>query len=69
MFPLILGLNSEYGYQRPSNLIESHLEELYIRIENYFPSLSTKVYDWVWDPYSESAGCPKNLTLKEEEEL
>lgn len=43
--------------------------ELYIRIENYFPSLSIQVYDWVWDPYSKSAGHPENLTLKEEEEL
>ena len=31
--------------------------------------LPTQVYDWVWDPYSESAGHPVNLTLKEEEEF
>ena len=48
---------------------ESHLEELHIRIGNYFPSLSKQVYDWVWDLYSESASHPENLTLKEEEEL
>ena len=69
MFPLLHGLKSEEGYQKISSLIESHLEELCIRIGNYFPSLSTQVYDWVRDPYSEFCGHPENLTLKEEKEL
>ena len=65
MFQL-LGFKSDKGYQRTSILIESHLEEQYIRIENYFPSLTIQVYDWMRDPYSESAGHPENFTLKEE---
>ena len=67
MFQLLLELKSEEGCQQISGLIETHLEDLWIRIEHYFPSLSTQVYDWVRDPYSESSGHPENLTLKEEE--
>ena len=69
MFPRFLKSKSGDGCKKTSCLIESHLEELYIRIENYFPSLSTQAYDWIRDPFSESACHPENLTLKEEEEL
>ena len=69
MFPRFLKRKSGDGYKKTSSLIESHLEELYIRIENYFPSLSTQAYAWVRDLFSESACHPENLTLKEEEEL
>ncbi|XP_021941809.1 zinc finger BED domain-containing protein 5-like isoform X2 [Zootermopsis nevadensis] len=69
MFQSLVGLKSKEGYQQISSLIETHLEELLIKIENYFPSLSTQVYDWVRDPYSESSAHPENLTLREEEEL
>ena len=50
-------------------LLNPNLGELYIRIENYFPSLSTQVYYWVQNPYSESAGHHENMTLIEKEEL
>jgi hypothetical protein len=69
MFPLLLGLESEEGYQEVSSLIENYLEELQNKIEQYFPSLSTQVYDWVRDPFSKSSAQPKNLTSREEEEL
>jgi hypothetical protein len=69
MFPLLLGLRSEQGYQLVSNLIENHLEELQNKIKHHFLSLSTQVYDWVRNPYSESSAEPKNLALREEEEL
>jgi hypothetical protein len=45
MFPLLLGLESEEGCQQVSSLIENHLEELQNKIEQYFPSLSTQVYN------------------------
>ena len=64
-----VGLQNEEGYQQISHFIETHLEKLWIRIEHYFPSPSTQVYDWVSDSYSESSGHPENLALKEEEEL
>jgi hypothetical protein len=41
MFPLLLGLESEEGYQQVSSLIGNHLEELQNKIKHYFPSLST----------------------------
>jgi hypothetical protein len=69
MFQLLLGLESEEGYQQVSSLIENCLEEMQNKIEQYFPSLSTQVYDWVRDPFCESSAQPENLTLIEEEEL
>jgi hypothetical protein len=41
MFPPLLGLESEEGYQKVSHLIGNHLEELRNRIKHNFPSLST----------------------------
>jgi hemerythrin-like domain-containing protein len=39
MFPLLLGLQSEEGYQQVSSLVENHPEELQNKIKHYFPSL------------------------------
>jgi hypothetical protein len=69
MCPLPLGLESEEGYQQISSLVENHLEELRNKIKHYFHFLSTQLYDWVRNPYSESSAEPENLTLREEEEL
>jgi hypothetical protein len=69
MFPLLLGLESEKGYQQVSRLIKNQLEELQNRTEQCFTSLSTQVCDWVRETFSESSVQPENLTLKEEEEL
>jgi hypothetical protein len=68
-FPLLLGLESEEGYQQVSSLIKNHLEELQNKIEQYFPPLSTQVYKWGRDHFYESSTQPENLTLREEEEL
>ena len=69
MFPLLLERKGEDGYQKTLDLIESHLGELYIIIENYLPSHYAQVYDWVHNPYSDYASHADNLTLKEEEEV
>ena len=70
MFSLLLELEIEEGYQKTSRLIDCHLGELTIRIIiNYFPSLSTQVYDWVQSPYSGSAGHPESLALEKQEQL
>jgi hypothetical protein len=68
MFPLPLGLESEEGYQQASSLVENRLEELPNKMK-HFLSLSTQVYDWLRNPYSESFAPPENLILREEEEL
>jgi hypothetical protein len=39
MFPLLLGLQSEKGYQQVSSLFQNHLEDLRKKIKRYFPSL------------------------------
>jgi hypothetical protein len=69
MFPLLPELESEEGYQQVSSLVENHLEELQNKMGKYFPSLSTQVYDWVRDPFSESSAQPENLCLGQEEEV
>jgi hypothetical protein len=51
MFPLLLGLESEEGYQQVLSLIENHLEELQNKIKHYSPFLSTQMHDWVRKPY------------------
>jgi hypothetical protein len=66
MFPVLLGLQCEEGYQQVSSLIENHLEELRNKIKHYFPSLSTQV---LRNPYSEPSAQSENLTLREGEEL
>jgi hypothetical protein len=60
--PVVLGLQSEEGYQHALSLIQNHPEELQNTIKHYFPSLSTQVHDWVRNPYSESSAQPENLT-------
>ena len=68
MFLILLELKSEEGYEKSisdKSISKSYLGEMHIRIENYFPSLLTQVYDWVQNPYSESASHPENVTLKE----
>lgn len=55
----------EEGYQKILSLIYCDQEELHISTGNDIPSRSRQVYDWVRDPYSEFAGHPDNLTLKE----
>jgi hypothetical protein len=52
-----------------SRLIETHLEELRNKIKHYSPFLSTQMYDWLRNPFSESYAQPENLTLREEEEF
>jgi hypothetical protein len=69
MFPLLLVLKSEEGYQQVSSLVANHPEELWNKIKHYFLSVSTQVYDWVRSPYSEPSAQPENLTLREEEGL
>jgi hypothetical protein len=54
---------------KSQSLTGNHHEELQNKIKHYFPSLSTEVYDWGWNPFSESSAQPDNLALREEEEL
>jgi hypothetical protein len=69
MFELLVRLKSEDGYQQISSFIVSYLEELSKKINYYFPSLSTELYDWVRNPFSRTSVHPQNLTLKEEEDF
>ena len=50
-------------------LISDHLNTLGERIDHYFPSLPSENYDWVGDPFAQTASNTNISTLKEEEEL
>jgi hypothetical protein len=59
--PLLLGLESEEGYQQVFSLVENHPEELRNKIKHYFPSFSIQVYGGVRNPCSELTAQPENL--------
>jgi hypothetical protein len=61
MFPLLLGLESDEGYQRVSSLVQNDHEELRNVIKHHYTSLSTQVYVWVRSPYSESSAQRENF--------
>jgi hypothetical protein len=47
--------------------IGNYPEELRNKIKPYFPSLSTRVYDWERSPSLNHLAQPENLTSREEE--
>lgn len=65
MFPLV----PTKFIKEMTPLIYDHLNTLGERIDHYFPSLSSEHYDWVRDPFAQTASKTNILTLKEEEEL
>ena len=65
MFPLV----PKKFIEEITPLISDHLTTLGERIDHYFPSLSSESYDWVRDPFAQTASNTNILTLKEEEEL
>ncbi len=68
MFPLLFQTQTEYENVIP--LITSHLGTLSEKLHKYFPSLSSNMYDWVRNPFTEFSPSAENLlSLQEEEEL
>ncbi|XP_064101050.1 protein FAM200B-like [Macrobrachium nipponense] len=60
----------ETDYQEIIPLITSHLESLAEKLDQYFPSLSSDLYDWVRNPFTEmSSNLQTLLNLQEEEEI
>jgi hypothetical protein len=68
MFPHLLGQAAEMN-QEIAQHIQNHLGALEVQLCKYFPSLTTSLYDWVRNPFSEMVLKPENLNLQEEEEL
>jgi hypothetical protein len=51
-------------------LIISHLESLTENLDQYFPSLSSEMYDWVRNPFVDFSTNSQNLlSLQEEQQL
>jgi hypothetical protein len=70
MFPFLLQVQSQTDYKESIPLIISHLESLTENLVQYFPSLSSEMYDWVRNPFVEFSPNSKNLlSLQEEEQL
>jgi hypothetical protein len=63
MFPLLLQIQD----QEVIPLTISHLESLTDRLDQYFPSLPSEMYDWFRNPF---VGFLQNsLSMQEEEQL
>lgn len=70
MFPLLLQVQTQTDYQKVIPLITSHLRSLAEKLDKYFPSLSSDMYDWVRNPFIELSSNSQNLlSLQEEEEI
>jgi hypothetical protein len=70
MFPLLLQVQSQTDYKEIIPLIISHLESLTENRDQFFPSLSSEMYDWVRNPFVEFSPNSQNLlSLQEEEQL
>jgi hypothetical protein len=69
MFPLLLQVQSQKDYKEVIPLIIRHLESLTENLEQYFPSLSSEMYDWVWNPFVQFSPNSQNLLSLQEEEL
>jgi hypothetical protein len=68
MFPLLF--QSQTDYTEVILLIISHLESLTENLDQYFPSLSSEMYNWVRNPFAEFSPNSQNLlSLQEEEQL
>jgi hypothetical protein len=66
MFPHLLGQAAEMN-QEIAQHIQNHLGALEVQLCKYFPSLTTPLYDWVRNPFSEMVLKTENLNLHEEE--
>ena len=70
MFPLLLQVQTQTKYEYVIPLITSHLGSLSEKLHKYFPSLSSDMYDWVRNSFTEFSPSTENLlSLQEEEEL
>ncbi|KRX52137.1 hypothetical protein T09_10449 [Trichinella sp. T9] len=47
MFQPLSGLKSSEGYEKTTSLNSTHLENLLVKLEDYFPFLSIEEYDWL----------------------
>jgi hypothetical protein len=67
MLPLRLQIHDQSDYKEVIPLIISHLESLTDSLDQYFPSLSSEIYDWVKKPF---VGFSQNsLIMQEAEQL
>jgi hypothetical protein len=70
IFPLLLQVQSQTDYKEVIPLIISRFESLTENHDQYFPSLSSEMHDWVRNPFVEFSPNSQNLlSLQEEEQL
>jgi hypothetical protein len=70
MFPHLLQVRSQTDYKDIIPFIISHLESPTENLDQYFPSLSSEMYELVRNPFIEFSPNSQNLlSLQEEEQL
>ena len=62
MFPLLLQVQTQTKYEYVIPLTTSYLGSLSGKLHKYFPSLSSDMYDWVRNPFSEFSPSTKKPT-------
>jgi hypothetical protein len=67
MFPLLLQIQDQPDYKEVIPLLISHLESLIDSLKQYFPSLSSEMYEWVRNPFV--AFSQNSLSMQEVEQL
>jgi hypothetical protein len=70
MFPLLLQVQNQTDYKEVIPLIISYMESLTENLDQYFPSFSSEMYDWVRNPFVEFSPNSQNLLcLQKEKQL
>ena len=68
MIPLLYELRRAIADMEVVALIGSHLKILSNKLDNYFPSLSVDLYDWIRNPFNELSSNSLNMFRLQEEE-
>lgn len=69
MFPLLFGLKVRKNISKFQILLKAPWKNCRTKLKSNFSALSTQVYYWVRNPFSEPSTQPDNFPVKDEEEL
>ncbi len=61
MFPLLLQVQTQIKYENVIPLITSHLGSLSEKLHKYSPFLSSDMYDWMRNPFTEFSPSTENI--------
>jgi hypothetical protein len=67
MFPVLLQIQCQSGYKEGIPLLISHLQPLTDSLDQYFPSLSSEMFEWVRNTFVRFS--ENSLSMQEESNL